>query len=64
MSWRDDAEMLLALRASVAQIRQAVTTDRGWWARNDPVAYVWLCRAERRGARVPWHNPACPPARI
>jgi hypothetical protein len=24
------------------------------WARYDPVAYLWLCRAERRGARVPW----------
>ncbi len=24
------------------------------WARYDPVAYVWLCRAERRGAKVPW----------
>jgi hypothetical protein len=27
---------------------------RAWWATYDPVAYVWLCRAERRGARVPW----------
>jgi hypothetical protein len=27
---------------------------RAWWALNNPVAYVWLCRAERRGAVVPW----------
>jgi hypothetical protein len=56
--------MLLALRAATAQIRAAFTADRAWWARNDPVAYVWLCRAERRGARVPWSEPPCHPARI
>ena len=27
---------------------------RWWWAHYDPVAYLWLRRAERRGARVPW----------
>ncbi len=33
-----------------AELRQ----DRAWWAYNDPVAYLWLRRAERRGALVPW----------
>ena len=27
---------------------------RAWWAHYDPVSYLWLRRAERRGALVPW----------
>ena len=34
--------------------RREMRSHRAWWALNDPVAYVWLCRAERRGAIVPW----------
>lgn len=29
---------------------------RAWWAHYDPVSYLWLCRAERRGAVVPWSD--------
>jgi hypothetical protein len=35
---------------------------RAWWALYDPVAFVWLCRAERRGAIVPWSEEAGPAA--
>jgi hypothetical protein len=37
-------------------LRTVMRRDRAWWAIYDPVAYVWLCRAERRGARVPWSD--------
>lgn len=53
MSWRQDAEMLLAWRAFARELGK-IRRHRAWWALNDPVAYVWLCRAERRGAVVPW----------
>jgi hypothetical protein len=35
-------------------IKAEMRKSQAWWASYDPVAYVWLCRAERRGAIVPW----------
>jgi hypothetical protein len=55
--WREQAEVLLALRAFRGEIEK-FRRYQAWWALNDPVAYVWLCRAERRGARVPWSDGA------
>lgn len=55
MTWREQLEMLLALRAFCQELEK-FKRHRAWWAQNDPVAYVWLCRAERRGARVPWSD--------
>lgn len=43
-----------AVARALAVIRAEVSKDRAWWATYDPVAYVFLCRAERRGAIVPW----------
>jgi hypothetical protein len=38
----------------LAEMKAQMRRHRLWWALNDPVACVWLCRAERRGAVVPW----------
>jgi hypothetical protein len=38
-------------------LREVLTRDRAEWAGRDPVAYLWLRRAERRGAVVPWNWP-------
>jgi hypothetical protein len=45
--------MMLAFRKLNRELAK-MRRYRAWWALNDPVAYVWLCRAERRGALVPW----------
>jgi hypothetical protein len=47
-----DQAALTAFAAEARKIRE----HRAWWALYDPVAYVWLCRAERRGAVVPWSD--------
>jgi hypothetical protein len=51
--WPVALEAALTMRALAREVRK-LRQYRAWWALNDPVAYVWLCRAERRGARVPW----------
>lgn len=45
---------LAAATAALARLREDMHRDRAWWATYDPVAFVWPCRAERRGAVVPW----------
>lgn len=45
--------LCLTMRAFEVELKKIKQT-RSWWATNQPVAYVWLCRAERRGAKVPW----------
>lgn len=42
--------------AAFAEEARKIRRYRAWWATYDPVAYVWLCRAERRGAIVPWSD--------
>ena len=57
MSTHEQVDLLLAMRdlqRELAKLKQY----RAWWAAYQPVAYVWLCRAERRGARVPWSENA------
>ena len=49
----NDAQKASNLTAFVWELRK-IQRYRAWWALNDPVAYLWLCRAERRGAIVPW----------
>jgi hypothetical protein len=46
-----------ATARSWAAIKAGMREDRAWWASYDPVAFLWLCRAERRGAIVPWSSP-------
>lgn len=40
--------------SALTEMKAPMRKHRAWWALNQPVAYVWLCRAERRGAIVPW----------
>jgi hypothetical protein len=42
------------LARALEALRAVLIADRIMWAHNDPVAYLWLRRAERRGAIVPW----------
>jgi hypothetical protein len=49
----DLATALAQFSDSVAELRK-IREHREWWRRYDPVAYLWLRRAERRGAIVPW----------
>jgi hypothetical protein len=51
--WPVTLEAGLAMRALACEVRK-MRRYRAWWVLYDPVAYVWLCRAERRGALVPW----------
>lgn len=53
MGFAETAGLVLALRALNRELDK-MRQHRACWALNDPVAYVWLCRAERRGALVPW----------
>jgi hypothetical protein len=56
LGWVSWADLCLAFRDLAREVEQ-LRRHRAWWARRDPVAYVWLCRAERRGAVVPWSAP-------
>jgi hypothetical protein len=53
VSYRQNLNAALAMRALVVELRK-MQEHRAWWANYQPVAYVWLCRAERYGARAPW----------
>lgn len=53
VTFREQVNLLLAMRALQCELEK-MKRYRAWWALNDPVMYVWLCRAERRGAKVPW----------
>lgn len=49
-----DADAFSRSMAALVAELEKLKTYRGWWALNNPIAYVWLCRAERRGAVIPW----------
>jgi hypothetical protein len=53
MGFAEMAGLILALRALNRELDK-MRSYRTCWALNDPVSYVWLCRAERRGPLVPW----------
>ena len=50
----DGAPSIRATVMRLAEMKAEMRKHRAWWAAHDPVAYIWLCRAERRGAIVPW----------
>ena len=45
---------LAAFIEEAMAMKQQNLRNRTWWATYDPVAFLWLRRAERRGAIVPW----------